>query len=193
MFNIRKNLPITLGIAIPVVMVLLIMLSVYLPKLMSKPDYNFLFTTGSSYNYYRHVSPASGTNMVANHEFTYEVSGGKLIQNKQTYYYYPNEKPTASSKLFLYAVKEGKSREVTFDEAKKLKLDTNSISPDGYEITNGSRGGGLFPFYYESGSDYNAKYIRKGISSHKLNLPAGTDPYYYYNDSSFRLLGWVVN
>ena len=173
----KKNTSLILGLSIPILMVLFVAISIYLPRQFSKPGYDFLYIIGTD-TYYS--------------EYTYSVENGVLTreqnntyQNKDLYY----SKPLVDygpPKIYIYSIENDLAREISFEEAQAYKLDNNAKSPDGFEISRGS-GAEIVPF---SGSyDYNSQFIRNGNYSKKLNIqvPASSDRYY-----DFRLLGWVI-
>lgn len=173
---IKKNITLILGISIPILMILFVAGSIYLPGLFIQPRFNFLYVSGDDYYYY-------------NNEQQYSVQNDRLIKNEikqpENGNYNP---PRGEVKLFIYDVVKNESKQVSFDEAQKLNLDSNNISPDGFEVVYGSRGDGIFPFFFYSGTDYNARYLKGHNVSKKLNIQLSGS--YYYN---FRFLGWIKN
>jgi hypothetical protein len=171
---IKKNITFILGISIPLLMILFVAGSIYLPSFFVEPlKYNFLYTV-DDYNLY-----IDGQQ--------YLVKDGKIIKNEII-------KPedgspiyeNAESRLFIYDVVKNESKQISFEEAQKLNLDQNIESPDGFEVVYGSSGSGGFLFFY-SGNNYNL-YIKGHNTSKKLNTQLG-ERYYY----SFSFLGWIKN
>lgn len=132
--EIRKNFTLILGISIPIIMILLIAGSIYLPGLFVHPQYNFLYVSGDD-AYFRQQQ--------------YYVQNGSLVKSEfqpttnQTY-----NAPKTESKLYIYDVVENKAREVTFEEAQNLNLDSNNKSPDDFEVVYGSRDDSFFLFSF---------------------------------------------
>ena len=171
---IRKNITLVLGISIPILMILLVAGSIYLPGLFIKPHFNFLYVSGDDYYYYN--------------QRQYSVQNGKLVKNEikqpENQNYNP---PQDESKLHLYDVTKNESREISFAEAQNLNLDSNTKSPDDFEIVYGSRGDGFFPFFWVGETDYNTRYLKGHSVSKRLNLQLNGSSYYY----NFRFLGWI--
>ena len=120
----KKNISLIVGIAIPIFMIILIVVSIYLPSLFApEPQFNFLFVTGDSYGLNRQ----------------YGVKNGRLVKYeiKHTEHYTPRD-----AKFFVYDVSRNTDQEISFEEAQKLKLDSSVKSPDGYKVVYGSRGDG---------------------------------------------------
>ncbi len=170
MEHIKRNLPLTFALALPVFMVFFIAGAIYLPALFNKPQYNFLYMTGYDY---------CGTQ--------YFVRNNKLIkQDGDCKNYYPQ--PKQEYKLYLYDIKLNTNKQLSFEETQSYTLDTNSFSPDGYKVEYGTSSSGFFPFFAYSGSDYNTRYLQGHGTSYKLNLR---------NDgavsmSQFQFLGWIA-
>lgn len=170
----KKNLPLIAGITIPVLLILFVAGSIYLPGIFIKPKYNFLYLSGTTYGQ------------------PYFVTNGQLNQNTATSTYpqtlYPPSNQPNTPQLFVYDVLQNQSREISFVDAQKLSLDPNIQSPDGFEVISGNGGGGGFPFFSGSNYDYNSRYLVGHNLSKKLNIPAVSN--YYEN---FTFLGWINN
>lgn len=160
-----------MGISIPILMILLVAGSIYIPGLFIQPKYNFLYVSGEGY---------SGQQ--------YSVQNNQLVKNEIQQPENGNYNPSPSNaKLFLYDISTNKSIELSFEVAQKLfNLDSNIKSPDGFEIVYGSSGNGIiFPFFFYSGTDYNSSYLKGHNVSKKLNIQLHGSPY------DFRFLGWT--
>lgn len=173
---IKKNITLVIGISIPILMILFVAGSIYLPGLFTKPHFNFLYVSGDdSSSYY-------------NNGYQYSVQNNKLVKNEikqlENQNYNP---PRGESKLYFYDVKKDESREISFEEAQNLNLGSNIKSPDNFEVVYGSRGDGFFPFFWGGGTDYNTQYLKGHNVSKKLNLQLSGSSYYH----NFRFLGWI--
>lgn len=134
-------------------MILFIACSIYLPGIFIKPKFNFLYAKG---NYYYCSSQ-------------YSVQNGKLVKNEF-------EQPSNEIKFFIYDVVKDESREISFEEAQKLNLDSNIESPDGFKVV--------------SGTSYNSQYLKGRNVTKKLNIQfSKEDNYHNYDDFCF--LGWI--
>lgn len=170
--QIKKNIPLILGISIPILMILFVLGSIYLPGIFVHPKFNFLYVVG-------------GNNYID--EWQYLVQNGELVKSKinqsRNKSYNP---PYVEAKLFVYDVLRNESREISFEEAQKLNFDSNIKSPDGFEIVYGSRGENALPFFYVSEIDYNSRYLKGHGVSKKINIQSSEGFYY-----TFRFLGWI--
>ena len=167
----KKNLPLIAGITIPILLILFVAGSIYLPGIFIKPKYNFLYLSGTNYG------PA------------YFVANGQLNENviantTDTLREYPTE---SQPQLFVYDVAKDQSEAISFADAQKLALNTNVQSPDGFQIVSGSDSGGFFPFGGAPEDNYYTKYLTGHDVSRKLNIQDQGN--YYYN---FTFLGWIT-
>lgn len=173
---IKKNITLVLGISIPILMILFVAGSIYLPGLFIKPHFNFLYVSGDDY-YYNY-----------NNGQQYSVQNDRLVKNEIKQPENPNYNPPRyEAKLYLYDVTKNESKEISFADAQNLNLDSNIKSPDDFEVVYGSRDDGFFPFFWGGGTDYNARYLKGHNVSKKLNLQLNGSSYYY----NFRFLGWI--
>lgn len=168
---IKKNITLIVGISVPILMILVVAGSIYLPGLFIKPKFNFLYISGDSSYYYS--------------QYQYYVQNGKLVRNETQESMSQSYQQQRDVKLRIYDIDKNESRDVSFEEARGLDLDPNNISPDGFEVVYGSRGDGFFPFFY-SGTDYRTRYLKGHNVTKKLNLQLNDS---YYNN--FRFLGWI--
>ena len=168
--NFKKNISLIVGIAIPVFMIILIAVSIYLPSLFAPaPQFNFLYVTGDRYGKNRQ----------------YGIENGMLVK----YEVKSESRTPRESRLFIYDVSKNISKEVTFAESQKLKLDANVKSPDRYEVVYGGREYGFFPFFFAGGYNHNTMYLKGHNTSRKLELQSTSGRRYYYYD--WRFLGWI--
>lgn len=186
----KQNISLYIGIAIPVLMVMFVAGSVYLPRLFSTPQYSFLYATGVSYH--GPAKPVILNRQDYDTQERYVVRGERLVKETvkvplgEIDYTTPFE-----TKLYLQNTQTNASQEISFDEAQKLRLNTEALSPDGYKIARGSGGGGVFPFFFNENSDFSSYSLIGHGARHKLNLkqPADTQQYYY---DKITFLGWVM-
>ena len=162
----KKNIPLIVALSIPVLMIVLIATSIYLPALFIKPKTNFVYSVGGDYC----------------SQIRYSVKSGKIIENEIEKLENNYACHYRDARLFYYDVERNTSREITLDETNNLTVDDSLKSPDGFEIVPGSYSYDIFFF---SGSSYYDKYLKKGAYSRKLNTIGSTS---YYD---FKFIGWV--
>lgn len=171
----KNNIPLILGMLIPVFMIIFVAVSIYLPALFTQPKYDFLYAAGGDYYLLN----------------SYAVQNSKLIKNEVNYpanYLNSSGLPKAEPKLYVYDMAKNVSREVSFEEAQRLKLNSENISPDGFEVVSGTEDFSIFSIFFSRGDFYGAKYIRGHGISKRLNLHKEND-YWYHN---IRFIGWLI-
>lgn len=174
----KEQSTLIIGLLIPVVMVLLIIGSIYLPRFFSteQPSYDFLYMTG------QRVTLHDG------YRVEYFVEDGRLQRVKtqvpdealeRKLYYEPRRE---EARFYRYDVTVGASQEVSFEKASRLTLDEDRESPDGFEVVRAGH-----PIFFAGYSD--REYVLRGAYDREgLDLEGLNDENYY----QFDLLGWVV-
>lgn len=194
MENIKKNFSLYIGLAIPVIMILLVAGVVYAPRVFNTvppPQHDFLYAVGDNVVYAsfgRDMYPYPAVKGIWP-KYVYTVENGKL---KRTEAGLPESEmgevrvEEIVPKFYIHDTQTNVSTQITFEEAEALTLDTGAKSPDGFEIVHGqSGGGGIFPFFYD-GNNYNKRYIRKDYFAQELELNLPSE---YYAEF---FLGWVI-
>jgi len=91
-------------------------------------------------------------------------------------------------KLYIYDVAKDTAQEISLAEAQNLNLDSRNVSPDGFEIVNGSESSYIFPFFFASNANYRTYYLKGHNLSKKLNLQLNDNSGY----DGFRFIGWII-
>lgn len=165
----KKNIPLILGFSLPLLMVIFVVASIYLPGLFVQPTYNFLYSVnGNAYD-----------------TESFSVTNDRLIKIPASY---PPQNPAAVTqpKLFVHDVARNTGKEISWAQAQNLKLDSNTASPDGFKIEHGGSSDGFFIFGGYN-RDYNSRYIVGKGYSQKLDLNNPEKPY----GDSIKFLGWI--
>ncbi len=172
----KKNWPLIVGLCIPIVLILLVVLSIYLPRFFVHPKVNFLFSVGQNGYYYANNSE-------------YSVENGTLVKS-DIILPEPDRKNVVFREhdIYLYNVTTEVATKISFEEAKQLHLSPNNVSSDGFSVTDWDYNrGGLFSGLF-GGRDYGVPYIRGHNTSQRINLDGIIMEYYYGN---FHFLGWI--
>ena len=171
--KVKENISLIVGLSIPLLMILFIGLSIYLPGLFVQPRYNFLYASGGDYSSIK----------------KYDVKNEKLIEGDVKY---PEkyEGVKKEPKLFMHDILKNESREISFEEAQKLILDDHTKSPDGFEIVSGGYGGDIFSLFY-SHSNYGKQYIKGHNVSKELNIRMSNSSRDYYYYQNFEFIAWI--
>jgi len=182
-----STISLLVGLAIPVVMVLAIAGAVLIPGRNINPTTDFIYALGAYPSY-----TTRNQDTVTEHYLT--VKNGVLTDDTQSYTAdknyppYPYEK-VSIPRLFLHTTTENTNKEISLEEAKTLRLSDETKSPDGFSVSFGSRSYGVFPFFFDSGSQNSERaYLSNRTASKEINLTSGASNNIY----SFQLVGWVV-
>ena len=175
MSNKPKPYPLIIGLLVPGLMVVVIAVSVFVPRLFAPPpQYDFIYSLSDGY--YPEV------------EYFVSNSRVQMRDHKNPYPLPQNTAPTPV-RLYRHYVKENRSAGISFEEAQKLIVSDIAQSPDGFEVGPGMRGDSFF-FFYSSYPDYGSMRLKGHGVAHKLNLAQGQGSYYGYQ--GFRFLTWVI-
>jgi len=189
---IKNNFAIVLASLLPILLIVIVALSLYIPSVFLSTKYNFVYTTcDTGTNYYnshycntylekRHTV-VDGKIVVSPVDLTKELNLDKASPEFDRKY---------TARIFLHDTNKNESREISLEEAKTLTLNNFLTSPDGVTVSSNynNRGGDIF-FLFGGGSSSYGYYLTKGKSKDKLNLINTSDQYYYHN---FQFLGWVM-
>lgn len=174
--KIKENLALIAALAVPVVMIVLVALTIYVPRTWAKPQYDFIYTT--EYNYYYRFSVIDGKLNVTE---SFDPSAPQAAP-----YPYPapvpgkDLPPQPKPKIYLHHTDTDSNEEITLEKAQVLNLSGDTKSPDGYQVNRGDSSGSFF-----GSSGYNTFYITGHHLSQKVNL--ATSDYGY----DFHLIGWI--
>ncbi len=165
-----------LFLLIPTGIILLVGAFLWLPSLFARPKYDFIFSACGDYNC----------------DATFTTSNlGKISLSTPALgtgsSYYPSYDPKTPT-LYFYDVKQQASRRIELGTANSYKLNTSTVSPDGYRLeqANGDSSTGFL--FWGSSGDYNW-YLKDGMKKKKVTLTGSSNQYYYRNNVEF--IGWV--
>jgi hypothetical protein len=173
----KQHLPLIVGIALPIVFIIIMALVIYLPNISITPAYNFIYSDESGYDY-----------GYSQYQWSYSVQNKKIVVSeniiKNSNIAYKADYP----KLYLYDVHNNTSHEISIDEASKYAVDPGPSSPDGYTIKYEYSNNGIFDLFGSSYGD-SGYYIEHENGKKRLAGVQSTDRYSspYY----FKLIGWV--
>lgn len=176
----NKNLPIIIGIALPIVFIIAIFFVISVPKNNTTTQYNFIYSYENRDPYYRE------------YKNTYEIENGKITPKalpeikKDGYYNYNNARDYPI--IYIYDVKTDTSREISLSDAQKYEMVTGPSSPDGYNVSYEYGNYGLFDEILLGGNRRNSGYyIKRDSFEKKVNI---TNSAGYYS-GNFRIIGWI--
>lgn len=179
-----SSISLIVGLSIPVLMVIGIALAIIIPARSIHPETDFIYALGQ---YPTSVQIENGTQI--QHSYTIknkQITDTTLtISDKQLIAPYPYQQ-TSIPRFYIHHTVTDTNDELTFEEVAKLSLSDDTLSPDGFTMTYGTTSGGMFPFYYEGGSDQSTAYLSKNSGSKKINVITKN------NREQFSFVAWVL-
>ena len=163
----KKSL--VIAFLIPILLVILVLISIWLPRFLVHPTQDFIYSVGDEYS----------------SSYYYVVQGEQIVRQevnlpKEQIYRVPASGQIEPA-LYYYDVETNESRMLTLDEAQVYQISPQPVSDDGYQIVRGAE---YFPF---DGNNQDSLYIKGHSFSKRLNVVLGNTGYY----TPFRFLGWV--
>ncbi len=176
MENKKLNWVLWVGLAIPIIVLLVVVIMTYAPNGYI-PKYDFIYSyPGYNYDY---CYP----------ERTYKIVNQKIYLDKGSINKNNTDcssvEPMDPPKIYYYDVLNDTVTSLTLTEAQKLKLDNNLVSPDGTIVQRGMNVNyGILELF--GGNDYNSLYLKS--SDGKFKKINWSNSYIY----DFRFIGWVL-
>ena len=191
---IKENFVLCLGLALPIVLVILFLLSSSLPRHFATPPAYKLILADYNYSYHRGDDGYSVKLLVENGTLKMRltpVKDGYGRENPHLLIY--DGQRDSIQKIDIALPDAGvHTKPVTLpvQEAADFKIDTTNKAPDGYAFLHSrGGGGGIVTGVFGGGYRHQRMYVKKGMASFKLPQ---IDGYYgYYGDDTF--IGWIVN
>lgn len=165
----KNNLPLIIGIALPVIFVAIIAAIVYLPTAAVNPGHNFLYIT-NDYGPYKN---------------DYSVKDNKIVLEPTNIRDDIYTKFDNAPKLYLYDFDKNSSYEISVEEAQKYEVEKGPSSPDGYSIVRNNSHAGIFEIF--GSYDNNNGYFVVSPDGARKNL-SGISGGYYYN---LQVIAWI--
>jgi len=188
---LKKNFAIVLAFTLPILLIIIVSLSIYLPSLFISTDYNFVYiacTNGVDYYPYNCDKYLQRRYLVIDDKLVVKEMDPVLDLNNDKM---PDTDENYNARIFLHDTVKNESREISLKEAQALTLSNLLTSPDGVTVSSryDRNNSGVFSIFGGNYSDYGY-YLTKGRSRSKINLINSNDRYYYRNN--FQFIGWVL-
>ena len=172
----KKNIPLIIAACIPVVMIIVVALIVYIPRLTLNPQYDFLYVVDNQH--------------YQSNGFYYVVTDGKVIQREIVTQNNTPVVPTNYSRpqLYIFDTETNTSRGVSLEELENTIIDSHELSPDEFHIENNRGHNGIFELF-GSRNSRDSMILQKG-SGAGIPITLQTVHSNYYNVD---ILGWIIN
>ena len=185
----KENLVLVIGLALPVLLIVLFFVATVLPKSFgTPPQYELLFTT-SKYDYQNNPEYVLDFN-VKNKQLMVKAKkyDEKTYNNASRLLMAYDAKTEAVREIAIDVSKMRDGVEVVLEETKNMTLDPSLTSPDGYTLDGPNyNSSGLLGGLFGGGYRNNGFRIKKGNVGYKVPQH---QPDYYYSDLKF--IGWVI-
>ncbi|MEK7558843.1 MAG: hypothetical protein AAB521_00890 [Patescibacteria group bacterium] len=160
--KLKEKLPLAVGIFLPLLLILYVVITTYLPTLFVKPEYNFIYV-GDNYN-----------------DSKIDIVSGKIsIQPRYRNYRYGEYIPQQPT-FYLYDSASDKNTLISIEETYKYNIDPSSKSPDGFTVGSRDSNYSYFPFFLGT-SDRGVYFTGKGLSRKITG-----------QEYNFKFVGWVA-
>lgn len=183
----NNNLPLILGITLPVFVIIIFAIAQYLPRyFINPPQYKLLFATG----YYEYTN-----DQYKNYDISIKDGGiafayRKLKSNKQKpelLIFDPANKKITEIKYNLPDVSDNKWHNINIPELKNIKVDNNKKSKDGYTFhRNHSDNFNILGLFFNI---RNKSYYAISKNGYSINIKS--DKYRRFYNIYF--IGWIEN
>jgi hypothetical protein len=170
-----KNMPLVVGISLPVIFIIIISVTFFVQSFYIKPQHNFIYTF--SFDYY-----ANGLGYTDR----YKVKGDRIVL-EPVVLQKNNIQENIPPPLYLYNIKTNSYQQITFEEAQSYAIYPGRFSPDGYEVAyhyDRDVFGGLFGLREDDGEYF----VSNGSGKKKLS-GLSLDKNLSYRNLKF--IGWI--
>lgn len=181
-----SKISLIIGLSLPAIMVAIIAGLVFLPGKSLNPGMDFIYVVGP----YPSYTTRSG-DTITEHELS--IKDGKVLyaatsyNGRDGYASYPPEKVMAP-RFFIHHTATNTNKEISLEEISKLHLSPDRKSPDGFTLTLGKQSYGVFPFFFDRGTDWEHAYLSTEHASKEITLVSEASINYY----EVQLVGWVI-
>ncbi|MCK5017151.1 MAG: hypothetical protein KAS32_08770 [Candidatus Peribacteraceae bacterium] len=187
---IKENFAVILAFVLPVVLILVVGSSVYLPSLFVNTDYNFVYVScsdGMNNNRYYCNNHLNNLYTTKDNRMVKNIISPSVDSDNDGI---PDIEEDYTVRIFLHNTKKNETREIPFKEAETLTLNSLLTSPDGVIVSGIYDRNSEFISLFGSSSSYGY-YLTKGNSKRKINLINQNNNRYYYQNN-FKFIGWVL-
>ena len=174
----KENLPLIIGLSLPVLMVIVLVAVIYIPRLYTKPTYDFIYTVGSYPVYYNSEPQEKIEYMIIDEKLQKDISSLTVMPK-----YYADYTPN----FYRYSVTENRSIPLSDEEVMRLKLDPSKKSPDGFVLNYGVEVDNVFEGIFGEGRDHSQRVLEKGSVSIPISIPSVIGRY----STNVFFVGWI--
>lgn len=171
----KKNIPLYIGISLPVILIIVIAVAVYVPRIIANPEYDFIYLVDDSNQRSIHLNEQVCTE--------YKIENDRLIEVGEQNQY-PSGMCVSDEVIFYrHDLSEGINKEISVETVKTLKVDSQHVSPDGWSFRREYANNGIFEIF---GGRRNYEWL---VVKNSVRLPVNINENYY----NVRFVGWVID
>lgn len=172
----KNNLPLIVGIALPLAFIAVISAIVYLPSNFVNPKHNFIYTENAYGAYKNDVVVVGDKIAIRPSDYVKSMNGIDDLD-------YLENNP----KIYLYDFSNESSHEITLEEAQQYLVERGPSSPDGYTIEMSYGHNGIFELFGSYDNNSGHFISSKDGSKKKLNGIATNVGYY----GDLNVVAWI--
>ena len=177
----KENIPLAVGLALPVLLVLVLAAVIYVPRLYVKPQYDFVYAVGDYPQYFNDIDKTVTTYRIVDEQVRKEVVPYAQLGDQN----WP--RLNVGPQFYRYDVTEEKSVPLNESELMQIRLNPSQKSPDGFELNYGRGDENVFEAVF-GGRDYSERVLEKGSVGVAVNIEGDNNNY----DYRFHLIGWTI-
>ncbi|MDZ7726218.1 MAG: hypothetical protein U5L75_01390 [Candidatus Campbellbacteria bacterium] len=181
----KGNTVIVLALLLPLLLVLVIFLTTYLPYFSLSSDYNFVYATCE--NNTRHEPGTLSCDEYLDERFS--IVNKRISDNELDE---PQDEEGFQVRFFMHNTSTNESREIAFEEARSYELSSLLTAPDGVSFSGPEYDGGVSFFLFYDSNSSSGYYLTKGGRRQKQNLINVNANYRGYYGDGFRFMGWIL-
>ncbi|MFA7302489.1 MAG: hypothetical protein WC030_01955 [Candidatus Paceibacterota bacterium] len=171
----NKNLPLIIGIALPLIFIIVLSVAIFAPAFFVTPAHNFIYSSDRGYyggEYYQNA---------------YTVVDGRIVLDPIPQRSGTDLERKVAPPLYLYDVETDAAHEITLAEAATYTVVVGPSSPDGYTVSYEYGHNGIFELF-GSDSGNTGYFVAKDSKKKKLSGLTTADR---YSGDGFKLIGWI--
>jgi len=170
----KENIPLYIGLALPIILIIIIAAVIYIPRFLVDPQYDFIYFEE---NWNSRFSTTECTE--------YEISEGRFKRIGEIEEHLQETCYSDGALFYIYDVSEKESREISIDEVESLEIAKGYTSPDGFIFLRKYSNMGIFEIF---GGTHEVKwYLEKDGVRLPLNLEEKVSLY-----SEPQFIGWII-
>lgn len=170
----KENISLIVGLALPVILVVLIAGALWIPRASADPQYDFVYLVDGNH----YVDECTVFTII---DGTFVIKDKVVRPSPEKYteidrLFQQQKCFTDDVVFYVHDVSENVSKEISLEELQKIKLDDARVSPDGFTLMGRYRDNGIFDIF--GGRGGYETYLEKDGVRLVMNI-VGYEGYYF--------------